>query len=639
MLAEELSLGTLILADGARMPRLGFGTAGSKITATVIGDALRAGLRLLDTAAFYKNERQIGNALQSSGIERAKLFVVSKAWPFEKKAGKDRSDRAPTVSAKRLTSDVEAHVAALKVNYLDLLLLHWPSGALVSHWEALIAMRRAGTARSIGLSNANERHLEMLRTSSPTGILPALVQTELSPVKADARVTGDLEPLVQYCAQHSIALMSHSPIKAALKDANANRLAAARNVSVPLLMLRYGLQRGFAMIFASHSPGHIRSNLAVFDFELSAEDMRQMACWRGEMGCANLTAAVGVQVSYDRRAEEGTARNYLSLSAWVTPHKSRHDACVPVAPGEPDPVTLSKKQSAAERCSAELRAAPQLAVAAAGERQSIGSIEEYQRHPDRTRGGCNGKRCDFCLNVTRPSGERYSALVRDLASQLQATLADSRDSFRMMDENHGYSAQHVVSVRPGRRHTRRFNVTLHNLVEEHITPLLAEHAFVPGAQFVLKKATASRNANDFPPEKYGRTRSMLWHVDGLREGNIKVILYLSDVDHQHGCMVAMRRRESGAPFLAQPALAGRFGAKQTSAGYDSLPILPALWVSELASKGYQPVCLDGPAGTLVLFDVNIVHRGSRPSAGKHRDFVLLEFCVVGSGRTCKAAAI
>lgn len=607
---EELSLGTLVLGDGARMPRLGFGTAGST-TGPVIQHALRAGLRLLDTAAYYGNEKRIVRAVHGSGIDRGEFFIVSKAWPFDARAGRDRSDKAPTVSAQRLAATVEAHIAKLNVGYLDLLLLHWPSSALVAHWNALIALRQSGRVRSIGLSNSNVRHIELLRQNGVT-VLPALVQTELAPVRADARIDVEIEPLVQYCAQHSIALMSHSPIKAALKDRNTKLLAARSNVTVPQLVLRYGLQRGFAMIFSSRSPEHIESNLRVFDFEIHARHMAEMACWRGEAQCHKLSASIGAQRPARRK---NFRRNYLSPSAWLSPPPA--DPILPMAPGEPDPVTLQAGQSMAERHAAELRAAPQLAVMPPDVAAPIGNI-----HAFRGRGGrgssdrCGGLRCDFSLHVTRPSSARYAGLVRNVSAGLSDTLADPRDSYRRMRKEKGASAQHVISVRPGRGW--RFATALHELLEDFVKPLLMERVFT-SAPLVLRQLLASRNANDFPSEQFGRRRSMLWHYDGLDEGNIKVILYLNNVGHQNGCMVAMRHNESGEPFTVKPS-ALKFGDQ------DTLPVLPALWLSELVARGYEPECLKGAPGTLVIFDVNIVHRGSRPAAGLYRDFVLLEFC-------------
>lgn len=616
--AEELSLGTLVLGDGVRMPRLGVGTAGPRITAAAVHEALRAGIRLLDTAVVYANERRLAAALARSGIGRSRLFIVSKAWPFDATAGNDRSEGAPTVTAEQLTAAVDAHVTALAVGYLDLLLLHWPSRALVAHWEALVALRRAGRARAIGLSNANERHLEVLRRAG-AHVLPSLVQTELAPVRADARNRVVVEPLVRYCAQHGVALMAHSPVRTALRDARAQHLAAARNVTVPQLVLRYGLQRGFAMIFSTRSAAHLRSNLRVFDFEVSAAEMGEMACWRGEAGCRNLTAAVGAQA--------GALRHHLPQSAWLSPPP--RNPTMLVAPGEADPITLGAGRSAAARCAAELRAAPQLAVAAPGVSRPMGSVTALRRGPRADGAGCGGKRCDFRLRVARPANRRYRALVRALGGQLNATLADPRDSWRMFDRLNGRSgAQHVLSVRDGRGW--RYDDTLRELVEEHIKPLLAQHAYA-SARLVLKKATASRNANDFPPERHGRSRSMLWHYDGLADGLVKVILYLTDVDDQHGCMVVMKHNRTGAPFAVDPRAATRlFGRLR-----NTLPVVPALWLSELAAQGYEPTCLAGPAGSLVIFDVNIVHRGSRPAAGMHRDFVLLEFC--SPGREAKRA--
>ena len=617
-IAEELSLGTFVLGDGARMPRIGFGTAGKTASTKVVSEALQAGLRLFDTAVMYRNEKVLGSALRSGGVGRDKLFMVSKAWPFSRDAGSDRSERAPVVSAAQLVAGVKAHIAALQIHYLDVLLLHWPTKSLIAHWDALIQLRRAGLVRSIGLSNANQQHVETLRQSGAR-VLPALIQTELAPVKADPRIQVDVETLVRYCAQHSIALMSHSPVKAALLNANALSLAARSNVTAPQLMLRYGLQRGFAMVFSSTSRAHIRANLgALMDFEIGADEMVDIACWRGEPSCRNLTSAVGTQ-GY-RRRKNLAVRNYLPNDIW----KRQRDACIPMATAEADPITLAVGQTIEERTIAELRAAPTMAVMPPGKKNALGSIGQFRRvlPPPSSSDNCYGKRCNFTLEVAHPLRPGYLELVKKLSTQAADTLADPGDSFRMFDAAHGASAaQHVVSVRQGPgHHDWRFAASLRAMLDHHIKPFLAQRVMT-GSNITLKSYKVSRNANDFNPEVYGRSRSMLWHYDGSAEGNIKVILYLNDVDHLHGCMVAMRNNVSREPYLIHPP----HPLKQIGGG-NVFQALPALWLAELAREGYEPVCLEGRAGTLVIFDTNIVHRGSRPAPGLHRDFVLFEFC-------------
>ena len=114
---------------------------------------------------------------------------------------------------------------------------------------------------------------------------------------------------------------------------------------------------------------------------------------------------------------------------------------------------------------------------------------------------------------------------------------------------------------------------------------------------------------------------MLWHWDGKQKEDamVKILLYLSDVSNRHGCMVALRHNKTGETFKVD-------GDKGSGAHFrpwgDAFTALPRIWLAELMQQGYQPSCLEGPAGTMIFFDVDIVHRGSRPAAGLHRDFVL-----------------
>lgn len=342
-------------------------------------------------------------------------------------------------------------------------------------------------------------------------------------------------------------------------------------------------------------------------------------------GLRGLDTAVKRHVS--QRKEDCVCAGSEQTGAWKALHRLQGhvmrapcDAEVPVTAVEPDPVTLSAGQTVRDRCVAELRAAPPLAVMPPGRAAALGGIGALRRQ-SRPGEWCNGKRCEFGLDVIRPQEPEYSQLVQNMSAGLVATLRNPLDSMRMHDATDGKAAaQHILSVRDGGKHARLITGPLRAIVEGHIKPLLVRRAFVPGAEIVLKKATASRNINDFPPDRYGRMRSMLWHYDGLREGNVKVILYLTDVDHLHGCMVAMQNA-SAAPYTINPQV-----TSTVIGGAGVFPTIPALWLSELSAMGYEPVCLGGAAGTLVIFDLNIVHRGSRPASGLYRDFVLFEFC-------------
>eukprot|EP00966_Prymnesium_polylepis_P217465 5033217-Prymnesium_polylepis.1 len=289
-LVQELQHGTMVLRTGARMPRLGFGTASTDAGALLA--ALTAGYRLLDTAVYYRNEHVVRNALAASGVQRSEAFIVSKAWPF--RAGQ-RGRQTSDVSGAELVAQVRRHVDALGVGALDLLLLHWPTDRLEEHWRALLALQASGVAQAVGLSNANVRHLDALAAAGLPP--PALLQTELAPLRKDRRVdSADLDALVEYCDARGVQLMTHSPLRPALADARAVGLARAHNVSVAQLLLRYGLQRGFVVVFGSRSAAHMAANRRVlFGMELPGSALREIACWRREARCDELRGAVGLQ--------------------------------------------------------------------------------------------------------------------------------------------------------------------------------------------------------------------------------------------------------------------------------------------------------------------------------------------------------
>src|SRR5205807_520963 len=160
---------SLELGDGRRIPQLGFGTfqIPPEQTADAVRLALRTGYRLIDTAAAYGNEAEVGEAIRGSGLPREDVFVTTKLWNTSQ--GHDRALRAFDKSLERLGLD-----------YVDLYLIHWPAPAqdmYVETWEALTELNADGRARSIGVSNFLIEHLE--RIIEKTGTVPAANQIEL----------------------------------------------------------------------------------------------------------------------------------------------------------------------------------------------------------------------------------------------------------------------------------------------------------------------------------------------------------------------------------------------------------------------------------------------------------------------------
>ncbi|HEY2217582.1 MAG TPA: aldo/keto reductase, partial [Solirubrobacteraceae bacterium] len=162
---------TVPIAPSERIPQLGFGVflVPPKETEVAVAQALSAGYRHIDTAAAYRNEGGVGEALHASGIARDELFVTSKCWNDDQ--GYEQAKRACRASLERL-----------ELSHLDLYLIHWPAPAhdrYVETWKAFVELQQEGLVRSIGVSNFEPEHLE--RVIAETGVTPAINQVELHP--------------------------------------------------------------------------------------------------------------------------------------------------------------------------------------------------------------------------------------------------------------------------------------------------------------------------------------------------------------------------------------------------------------------------------------------------------------------------
>lgn len=218
--------------------------------------ALRAGYRHIDTAAFYDNERQTGRAIANSGVPRDQLYVVTKLWNTDQ--GYDR-----TLAA------FDASMARLGLDYLDLYLIHWPmpqANKYVETFTAFAHLRDQGRIRSIGVSNFEPEHLQLLVDG--TGIVPAVNQIELHPRLPQTE-------LREVHARLGIATEAWAPLGrgSLLADPAITTVASGYGRTAAQVLIRWQLQLGNIVIPKSVNPTRIASNLDVFDFELSAQDM------------------------------------------------------------------------------------------------------------------------------------------------------------------------------------------------------------------------------------------------------------------------------------------------------------------------------------------------------------------------------
>jgi 2,5-diketo-D-gluconate reductase A len=256
--APGLSIPSLSLNDENTLPVLGLGVAelSDDETERAVSAALEVGCRLIDTAAAYGNEAAVGRAIAASGIPRAELFVTTKL------ATEDQGFNAARAACER-------SLERLGLDYVDLYLIHWPAeslGKYVDSWGGLIQSRGNEHARSIGVSNFTEDHLQMV--IDLTFVTPAVNQIELHPLLNQ----GELR---KANAQLEVATQSYTPLALGKLHDNptVNSIAGEYGKTPAQVLLRWNVQLGNSVVFRSADPEHIAGNLDVFDFELASEHM------------------------------------------------------------------------------------------------------------------------------------------------------------------------------------------------------------------------------------------------------------------------------------------------------------------------------------------------------------------------------
>ena len=244
------------------MPQLGFG-AYKVVDGDVnvaISEALRTGYRSIDTAQYYNNEAGIGEILERSHLPREDLFITSKVWNSHH--GYEKTLQAFDESMEKL-----------KLDYLDLYLIHWPApkyDQYVETYKALEKLYKDGRVKSIGVSNFHIEHIERLLDECE--IVPAVNQVECHPYLQQ-------KELKAFCEKHHIFIESWSPLGrgAVLGDETINRIAKKYQKTAAQIILRWHIQENAIVIPKSVTPLRIRENFQLFDFELSEADMHDIA--------------------------------------------------------------------------------------------------------------------------------------------------------------------------------------------------------------------------------------------------------------------------------------------------------------------------------------------------------------------------
>ncbi|KAI0360893.1 Aldo/keto reductase [Trametes cingulata] len=240
------------------MPVLGLGVFENDDCVPACLAALKCGYRHIDSARYYRNEDQVGQAIGQSGIPREQIFVTSKFYHPEK--GYQAALDAVNDSVKNLGYD-----------YYDLYLIHSPLAGKemrLETWRALVDAKKAGKVRSIGVSNYSGRHIDEIREAGLE--LPSVNQIELHPFCQQ-------KPIVEYCKANGIVVQAYSPlVRGKLDDPVFQELAKKYDKDAGQIAIRWSLQHGFVPLPKSARPERVESNAQVFDFEISPEDMAKL---------------------------------------------------------------------------------------------------------------------------------------------------------------------------------------------------------------------------------------------------------------------------------------------------------------------------------------------------------------------------
>lgn len=242
----------------AALPAMGLGTGPLRGDGgiSLMVEALRMGYRLLDTAAHYRNEVEVGEAIRASGVPRDEITVLTKVWPDK-------------IDGRTLAGEAEGALRRLGLDRIDILVPHWPNPTipLADTVGALNDLRRAGVTRDIGLSNFP---IGMMREAQALSAAPMVVnEVEYHPYLGQG-------PLAAACAEAGVAMVTHCPLgrAGALFGEPAITSAAERYAKTPAqVVLRWQVQQGAVPIPSSHSASRLRQNISIFDFALTDEEM------------------------------------------------------------------------------------------------------------------------------------------------------------------------------------------------------------------------------------------------------------------------------------------------------------------------------------------------------------------------------
>lgn len=251
----------ITLNDGTNIPQFGLGVymiPDGEQTYNAVLDALQMGVRHIDTAHAYQNERSVGKAVKESGISRDEVWITSKLWPHEYGEGKT-------------TEAIDKMLARLGTAYIDLLLLHQQFGDYLGAWKDMEKAVKAGKVRSIGISNFESERLEEICEAAT--IKPSVLQVECHPYYQQ-------NELKKRIAKYGTVIESWYPIghgdKGLIGEAVFTRLAEKYRKTNVQIILRWHIQEGNIVFPKTTNPQHMKDNFDIFDFELTATEMDEI---------------------------------------------------------------------------------------------------------------------------------------------------------------------------------------------------------------------------------------------------------------------------------------------------------------------------------------------------------------------------
>lgn len=249
----------LTFYNGNTIPAVGFGTfriEDNDAAAEVVERAIKAGYRQIDTASIYGNEEGVGRGIKNSGVPREEVFLTTKIWNGD-------------LRDNRVKEAFEESLARLGTDYIDLLLVHWPTGEYTKYWKDFEDLYESGKVKNIGVSNFTMRMLDELLAVAK--VKPVVNQIELHPQLTQ-------KPLLKYCDKKEIAITAWSGfgVGALLTNPTLVKMAKKYGKTPAQIILRWNYQYSILTIPKSTNTGRMAENLDIFDFKIEFNDLKKI---------------------------------------------------------------------------------------------------------------------------------------------------------------------------------------------------------------------------------------------------------------------------------------------------------------------------------------------------------------------------